>query len=332
MQRAERNATRPRRVLVTGAAGFVGRHLCATLGAHGHAVHALVRTPVRVAGASRVSVVGDLVVFDAWREVLADCDAVIHLAALTHASALDDSAAWPRFVALNVDVTRRLAAAACAARVRNFVFLSSIKVNGERSPRAGTSWHRFSAADPPRPEDHYGRSKRDAEDALAKIAAASPMRVCVLRPPLLYGPGMKGNLPQLLRAVARRRPLPLASVRNCRSLLAVGNLVAAIEAALARAPRGICTYTLADVDLSTPELVRALAAALGVAPRLWPCPVTLLRLLGALSGRRGAIDRLTGSLVVERAAIATALDWQPSCSFEEVLLATARAWREEAAR
>lgn len=313
------------RVLVTGASGFVGRRVCARLRAAGHTVRAQVRHALALPGIDDIRATGDLAALagSAFAELVEGVDAVVHLAAVTHAGDLREEGAWPRYRAINVDVTQALGKAAARAGVTAFVYLSSIKVNGERSPWTPAGWQRLSADDPPRPEDHYGRSKWLAEQALA--AASAGMRVSLLRPPLLYGPGMKANLLRLFAAVAARRPLPLASIDNQRSLLGVDNLADAVAHALIAAPTGVRVYTLADAELSTPALVREIAAALDVQPRLWPCPVAVLRGAGRLSGRRGTIERLTGSLVVDREAIAATLGWRPPQPFAVGLAATA-AW------
>lgn len=321
------------RILVTGASGFVGRRLCARLVRDGHAVRAQVRTAGTVADVEQLCVTGDLTALagpGAWRGLVADCNAVIHLAARTHAGDAEDPAAARRYEAANVAVTRALAQAAQAAGVRDFVFLSSIKVNGERSAPVSGGWHALSADDPPQPEDLYGQSKWRAEQVLA--AARGNMRVTILRPPLLYGPGVKANLLRLCAAVARGRPLPLASIVNRRSLLAVDNLVDAIGCAVARAPDGLRVYTLADVDCSTPELVRLIGQAFDVEPRLWPCPLGVLRILGRVSGRGAAIARLTDSLVVDRTCIAEGLAWQPPVSAADAWAATAAWYRAEYGR
>lgn len=314
------------RVLVTGANGFVGRRVRARLRAARQDVRAQVRDDTAAVDCDDVRVTGDLSTLagpDAWAALLDGVDAVVHLAALTHAGGLRDTASWPRYHAVNVGVTTALAKAAATAGVDAFVQLSSIKVNGERSAHTRDEWQRLSALDPPRPEDNYGRSKWLAEQALA--AAAGDMRVTVLRPPLLYGPGVKANLLRLFDAVAQRRPLPFASIDNRRSLLGVDNLADAIVHALGTAPRGVRVYTLADSDFSTPDLIRAVAAALDVEPRLWPCPVSLLRLGGRLAGQSAAIGRLTESLLVDRDQIARDLGWHPPQSAAQSLAATA-AW------
>ncbi|MEQ8230375.1 MAG: NAD-dependent epimerase/dehydratase family protein [Gammaproteobacteria bacterium] len=319
------------RVLVTGAGGFVGGHLLGRLAAAGFAVRAQVRTGA-VNAPAEVVATGDLARYveaSRWQPLLSGVDAVVHLAAVTHAGDVDESAAWRRYETVNVAVTRALACAARAAGVGAFVMMSSVKVCGERSPRTARGWRALSARDTPQPEDNYGRSKWLAEQALA--ACAGDMRTTVLRPPLLYGPGMKGNLPRLFDAIARRRPLPFALIQNQRSLLGVDNLVDAVCHALRVAPPGVATYTLSDVDLSTPALVRAIGAAFGVEARLWPCPPSVLRGAGRLLGRGAAVRRLTDSLICERETIAQRLDWHPPRDFAEGLAASA-AWYGAARR
>jgi UDP-glucose 4-epimerase len=290
-------------ILVTGATGFVGGALVPALAAAGHRVVRIVR---------ETAMPGDLAVPELleWRPEprdLAGIDAIVHLAARTHV--MHESSADPlaAYRALNVGVTARLAAAAAQAGVRRFVFLSSIKVNGE-----ATHGRAFTADDAPHPEDAYGVSKREAEDGLRDIAHRTGLEVVVLRPPLVYGPGVKGNLRALMHAIDRGMPLPLASIANRRSLVGIDNLVSAIALAATHPSAAGRTFLVSDgEDLSTPELVRAIAAGLGRRARLLPCPVALLRLAGRVTGRGAAIDRLAGSLEVDASALRQALGWQP---------------------
>jgi nucleoside-diphosphate-sugar epimerase len=303
-------------ILVTGASGFIGQALCAAASA-GHRVRRAVRRP---AGDDPTAVtVGELAPETDWRRALEGVQCVVHLAARTHVlreTARDPLAEYRR---VNVAGTVRLAEQAAQAGVRRLVFMSSVKVNGDSTQRP------FTERDEPRPEDGYGFSKRDAERALGRFAGTAGMEVVILRPPLVYGPGVKGNFLRLLDGVARRVPLPLASIRNRRSLIYVGNLVDAVLAAIA-APRAAGgTYLLSDgEDVSTPELVREMARALGVAPRLLPCPSSWLRLAGAVTGRRAAVARLTGSLQVDSTAARRDLQWRPRYTLAQGLAETAR--------
>ena len=301
---------------MTGASGFIGQALCAAAAA-GHRVRRAVR---RAEGDDPATVtVGELAPDTDWRRALEGVQCVVHLAARTHVlseTARDPLAEYRR---VNVEGTLRLAEQAAQAGVRRLVFMSSVKVNGESTQRP------FTERDDPRPEDGYGFSKRDAERALGRVSGTTGMEVVILRPPLVYGPGVKGNFLRLLDVVARRVPLPLASIRNRRSLIYVGNLVDAVLAAIASPRAAGGTYLLSDgEDVSTPELVREMARALGVAPRLLPCPSSWLKLAGAVTGRRAAVARLTGSLQVDSTAAHRDLEWRPRYTLAQGLAATAR--------
>ena len=309
-------------VLVTGADGFVGRALCEALAASGRRVRRAVhRLDGRTDGAAAV---GDIGPDTEWGAALDGVDSIVHLAARTHVlreTAPDALAAYRR---TNVAGTERLARAAAARGVRRLVFLSSVKVNGER-----TGERPFREEDVPRPEDSYGVSKAEAERALAGIAAETALPVTILRPPLVYGPGVKGNFLRLLRLVARGVPLPLGAIDNRRSFVYLGNLVDAIVRAL-DAPRAVGrTYLAADGDdLSTPGLVRALASALGVKPRLLPFPLPALKLVATLTGRSAEFARLAGSLQVDSTRIRRELDWRPPYMVAQGLEQTAKWYLE----
>jgi len=318
------------RIVVTGANGFVGRRVCACLVGAGHEVVAAVRDAhAQVpAGVAQAVQVGDLDAHTDWRRALAPGDVVVHLAARAHQG--DDAAACADFQRINVDGTRGLVDAAIAARVSQIVFVSSAKVYGERSlPDADGAPHAYTVDDVPHPVGPYGESKLAAETLLRERCAAAGLALTILRPPLVYGPGNKANLHALLTAIARGVPLPLASIRNCRSLVHVDNLADAIARAIATA-RGIRLYTVADVELSTPELVHALARGLDRAPRLLPCPVGALRVLGRFGGRSAMIERLTESMVLERARIVRELDWHPPVALEPAMRAIGECHREDA--
>jgi len=268
-------------------------------------------------------VVGDLA--DAALDAAcAGADAVVHLAARTHVmqeTAADAEAAYRR---TNVDATRRLAEAAVRSGVRRFIFLSSIKVNGEATH--GTP---YSEASRPAPEDAYGRSKLAAEQALT-AAAGTAMETVILRPPLLYGPGVKGNLLTLMRALARGIPLPLGALDNRRSLLGIENLVSALTLALTHPAAAGRTFLVADgEDLSSPQLARLIAAGLDTPARLLPVPAPLLRFAGALTDKRAAVARLTGSLQIDGRAIRGTLGWQPPVPAAEGLARMARWYHRE---
>jgi UDP-glucose 4-epimerase len=310
-------------VLVTGANGFVGAAVCRRLLAQGHAVIAAVRRPDAVLepGVER-RLVESLGPNTRWAEALSGIDAVVHLAARVHVMA--DAAADPltEFRRTNTEGTLHLAREAARLGVQRLVFMSSIKVNGE-----ATTDRPFNAADPAAPMDPYGQSKAEAETGLREITRAIGLTTTILRPPLVYGPGVGGNFRTLLKAVWRGLPLPLGAIDNRRSLIHVDNLAEAVACALARQAAGQCdTYLLADgEDVSTAELIRRIARAMHRPAHLIPVPVALLRLLGRVTGRSGAIDRLTGSLQVDSSAIRDSLGWTPQVRLDDGLAQTV-AW------
>jgi nucleoside-diphosphate-sugar epimerase len=306
-------------ILVTGASGFIGTALSHGLVARGHSVRAVVRgagAPLAdLPGLHRVAV-RDIAGEIDRRVLLEGIDVVAHLAAVAHRAA--DAAEIRR---VNVEGATRLADAA-SGLVRRFVFLSSVKVHGEDSGNAS-----YTEVDAPLPEDTYGRSKLEAERALTAIAERAGMELMVLRPPLVYGPGVKANFLRLLSWVDSGLPLPLASVHNRRSLIYVGNLVDAI-ARCAEHPAVRGPFLVSDEEsVSTPELVSRIARALGRPERLVPTPPVLLRVAGMIVGRRDEIRRLTGSLVVDSSRARRLLDWRPPYALDAGLAETARWFR-----
>ena len=308
-------------VLVTGAGGFVGRALVPALLRDGHKVRAAVRNldGGPVLGAEMVAV-GDIGPATDWEAALDGVEAVVHLAARVHV--MRDSAADPlaEFRQVNVEGTRRLGAAAASAGVRRFVFVSSVKVNGE-----ATRDRPFTEQDPPAPRDPYGVSKWEAEQALM-VGARAGMEPVVLRPPLVYGPGVGGNFLSLLRLCHRGLPLPLGAVRNARSLIYVGNLAHALVRAVDHPAASGRTFLVRDgADVSVPQLLRQTGEALGCPVRLIPVPPPLLRFGAAVLGRTAAAERLLGSLSVDDSSIRQVLEWQPPFSMAEGLRETG-AW------
>ncbi|MEO3431186.1 NAD-dependent epimerase/dehydratase family protein [Pelagibius sp. CAU 1746] len=307
-------------MLVTGANGFAGAAICRHLVRHGWQVRACVRNAAAAVpeGVEKV-VVGEIGEATDWSAALAGVDAVVHCAARVHV--LRETAADPltAFRRVNVDGSRELAVQAAAAGVRRFVFLSSIGAAvAERQPAAASP---------------YQRSKLEAEAALREAAARSGMVLVMLRPPLIYGPGAPGNFRRLARLVAAGRPLPLAAIDNKRSLLFIGNLAGAVEAALRcdTAPEG--PLALCDgEDLSTPELARRIGRACGRPARLFAVPALLLKGAGRLFGRSAGVAALTGSLTVDNGPIRKSLGWSPDFSVEEGLTMTFRDTPQDAAR
>ncbi len=298
-----------RSVAVTGADGFIGRALAAHLRRSGFDVRSITR---RTNGNLAAADVGQLAA------ALRGVDTVFHLAARAHV--MRENAADPRaaFHAANVTATERVASAAAEAGARRFVHASTAKVSGETTPPGRP----FLIDDAPQPQDDYARSKWRAEQSLARIAGGSPMSAAVLRLPLVYGHGVRGNFRTLWDAVAQRQWLPFAAIDNRRSMIGLANLVEAFAAA-ADAPSG--TYFVADAEnVSTPQLVRSIAEAQHAEINLAHVPVALLRAVGVVTGRSTAIDRLTSSLEVDAGPFREASGWAPRRTLAETLAAMAR--------
>lgn len=313
------------RVVVTGATGFVGAALVPVLRARGWRVRAAVRSTGRTA-ADEEALVGSLGEPFDWAPVLHGADRIVHLAARVHL--MRDTAADPlaEFRRTNVAGTLSLARAAVDAGVRRFVFVSSIKVNGE-STRKGVP---FGADDPPAPVDPYGLSKREAEDELFEIGRSTGMEVVVVRPPLVYGPGVKANFDAMMRWLVRGIPLPLGAIRNRRTLVGLDNLVDLIATCLEHPAAGGEVFLAGDdEDLSTTDLLRRLAAALGVPARLVPVPEAMLEAAATLLGRRAVAQRLLGSLQVDIGKARRVLGWSPPVPVDEGLRRTAARFLEQ---
>ena len=315
------------RILVTGANGFVGSALCHQLRSSGLLVRGAVRDRVKLPQNDTSEsnnlewvVLHDRSPEDETKEAMQGMRAVVHLAARVHVMTDDASDPLHEFRQVNCVWTERLARAAASQGVHRFVYLSSIKVHGEQSIAP------FTEQDLPKPQDPYGISKWEAEQVLAQVSTQTGMETVVVRSPLVYGPGVRGNFLQLLNILPRGIPLPLASIRNQRSLVYLGNLVDALVRCIQDSRAAGRTYLVRDgEDLSTPELVRRLGAAMGSKVCLWPCPTSLLYWMGQVAGKRGMIDRLVGSLQVNSSKIQTELDWHPSFTVAAGLSETA-AW------
>lgn len=289
-------------LLVTGATGFVGGAVCGRLTAE--------HRPFRTAGRDAD-----------WDGVLAGCGAVLHLAARVHV--MNETARDPleAFRRTNVDATLALARKAVAAGVQRFIYVSSAKVNGE----ATVPGRPFTAHDMPAPEDPYAISKHEAELALKALSAATGLEVVVVRPPLVYGPGVKANFAALMRWVARGRPLPLGSIEhNRRSLVGLSNLVDLLLCCVTHPAAAGQVFLASDgEDLSTAELVRRMGRASGHEARLWPMPETVLRVAAGAVGRSGVVQRLCGSLQLDISHTRDTLAWTPPLSVDAELARTA---------
>ncbi len=304
---------------VTGATGFVGRALCAHLAAQGMTVRRLLRQRGNTTLPDD-RMVGEIGPDTVWSDALQGLDCVVHCAAHVHRMQAGVEGNTPAdYRRVNTEGTRRLAEAAAIAGVRRFIFISSIKVLGEATS-PGVPFRHDSRPDP---IDPYGQSKWEAEQALWSISEQSGLQVAVIRPPLVYGPGVGANFLRLMRWIESGMPLPLASVSNLRSLVSVDNLVDLVAVCLTHPDAAGETFLASDGhDLSTPDLVAALGHAMGVHPRLWPAPVGLMRLAGRLTGRAGTVERLVQSLQVDIGHTCQHLGWTPPVSVEEGLART----------
>ena len=315
------------RVLVTGANGFIGQTLCERMLAEGWQVRGTVRSLNQVnnlpSGVDALPV-GSIGPDTEWSKVLIGIDTVVHLAARVHV--MKDSASNPftEYHKVNVMGSERLALTAAECGVKRFVFMSSIKVNGEENVRA------YKESDAPAPKDSYGISKMQAEKRIKEITADSDMDFVILRPPLVFGPGVKANILKLIKKVDKGTPLALARVQNRRSLIYLENLTHAIITCIQHPNAGAQTYFVSDdEDVSTSELIRKIASALNKPARLFPFPKLLMFILGRLIGKGPAVDRLIGSLTVDISKIKQGLGWKPPFTMEHGLQKTAEWYKDK---
>ncbi len=306
------------KVMVTGANGFVGKLLCAALHTQGQAIRAVTRSASAQADGSEQVVVSTIDCATDWSVALQNVDIVIHLAARVHI--MNDAATDPlaEFRKVNVDGTLNLAQQAAKVGVKRFIFVSSVKVNGEQIDLAKP----FTEDNTANPQDAYGISKWEAEQALHKIYAVTGMEIVIVRPPLVYGADVKGNFAQMIKVLAKGIPLPFASVKNLRSLIYVENLVDALILCTTHPKAAGQTYLVSDgEDISTPDLLRKLSIAMGKPAKLLPCSPIFMRLAGRLFGRSDQIEKLIGSLQVDSSKIRRELGWNPPFTLDEGLKA-----------
>lgn len=304
-------------IVVTGANGFVGSHLCRALQRKGMAYRAVVREGAQASpGTAGLVRLPSLDAHTDWTTALQGATTVIHLAARVHQ--VQDTSADPlqAFRATNLHATLQLARCAQKMGVQRFIFVSTVKVLGEETAPDQP----FRAGDPALPLDAYATSKHEAEQALRALVAGGSMELVIVRPPLVYGPGVRANFASLVRVVRRGIPLPLACVHNLRSLVGIDNLVSLLLRCTQHADAGGQNFLVSDGhDLSTPDLVRQLATALGQPARLWPVPLAGLQLAARLTGRQAAVQRLCSSLQVDISATCQGLQWAPPVPVAEGL-------------
>jgi UDP-N-acetyl-alpha-D-quinovosamine dehydrogenase len=312
------------KVLVTGAGGFVGRPLCKEMFRRGYQVRAAMRMHGQLSAAGETVTVGTIDASTQWDDALKGVDTVIHLAARVHV--MKDKAADPltEFLKVNLYGTSNLARQAAGAGVKRLVFASSVKVNGEQTKEGQV----FSENDEPDPQDPYAISKLQAEEVLQSIAKDTGLEVVIVRPPLVYGPGVKGNFFRLLTAIDKGIPLPLAGANNLRSLVYVGNLVDAMAACATHPAAAGQTYLVSDgEDVSTAMLVERISRLLGRNSRSFNFPPGLLRAAATVLGRTAQVNRLFDSLRVNDQKLRGQLGWTPPYTMEQGLGDTADWYR-----
>jgi len=311
--------------MVTGASGFVGRNLLEALsGIDGYVCSALSRSAVSIAGVSSLR-------FDGFEDLplLARClqgqHVVIHCAARAHVMKEAEADSLAAYREINVEGTLSLARAALTAGVQRFIFISSIKVNGESTPEDSV----FTPSDLPNPVDPYGVSKHEAEVALRQLVEGSSMELVIIRPPLVYGPGVKGNFETLVKLCGKGFPLPFGAIKNARSYVSIDNLVSLIVRCIDHPKAANQTFLVSDGnDLSTPVLLSAIGQALGVRLLLLPVPSAWMDAILRLFGKGAIADRLFGSLRADITKNWELLGWKPEVSVEEGLYRCVKGYRE----
>ena len=304
--------TQPEKVLLTGATGFVGQELLKTLNAL--EVFTVITAGRCPADKHSVFFHTELTAQADFTSALTGVSTVIHAAARTHI--MRDEVAEPlaEYRRVNVEATLNLARQAAAAGVKRFIFISTVKVNGEQTEPHCV----FTAQQQPAPEDAYGQSKAEAELALKQLAAETGMGLVIIRPPLVYGAGVKGNFATLLKLAQKNLPLPLGGINNKRSLVALDNLVDLVITCITHPKAANQTFLVCDDnDLSTTELLKLLTIAAGHSPRPLPVPVSWLKLAAKITGKQAVISRLCGNLQLDISHTKNILGWTPPVSVEE---------------
>ena len=311
------------KILITGATGFIGAQLSETLANSGHDVCDTARSLAPSGPTTRELITCDLESVENLDHLTTSCDVIVHLAGRAHVMSDDPATSESLYLSANVDVTRKLALSAARTGVKRMILMSSVKVNGESTSIEAP----FTSQDTPNPQDPYGRSKTQAEQALWEVTAMSGLEGVVIRPPLVYGPGVRANFASLIGIVGRGLPLPLGSIQNKRSFVAIDNLIDCIAAVLQSSNAVGQTFLVSDGhDLSTPELIRSIASALHKSPMLIPFPPALLKLAATSAGKRSAYDRLCGSLTVDIALTKQKLSWTPPFTVQDSMQRTVDAF------
>ena len=309
------------KILVTGANGFIGSNLCVFLKEKGYSVRATVRNNVcDISGVDEYIQVGDINESTNWQQALVGVDTVVHLAARVHI--MNDSGAnsLDAFRKVNVLGTERLARMAVKAGVKRFIFISSVKVNGEGASRP------YTENDLPKPQDAYSISKMEAEQALIRIAVETGLQTVILRLPLVYGPGVKANFKNLIKITVF--PLPFKGINNQRSFIYLGNLVDAISTCIIH-PKAIGeTFMVSDgQDISTPDLIKMIAFVMNKKPILFSLHPSILNALCKITGKAKEMEKLTGNLFIDSSKIRNLLGWKPPFTLEEGIKETVKDYK-----
>ena len=306
-----------KKICITGAKGFIGKSLCKTLNSPGNYIRGFIRTNDYDNNFPEIEYVsvGDIGIKTNWKDKLKGYDCIIHCAGIAHK--MNSNSRLDLYHLANVEGTRNLAEQAADVGIKRLVFLSSIKVNGESTDKINLS-KKFSHNDIPKPKDAYAISKLEAERALWEISSRTGLEVVVVRLPLVYGYGVKGNLERLIKVVKSGIPLPLNMIQNKRSMIGIDNLVDLLICCTDHPKANGKTFLASDgEDLSSPELIRLIAKSMGLKAHLFSIPLSLLKLLSLIFGKQKEIDRLIGSLSIDDSYTKEILNWKPPLSIEE---------------
>ncbi len=310
------------KVLITGSNGFLGKALCKSLLIKKYMIHASTRSKNHNFPQEIVNFdVGDICSKTKWQNALLNIECIIHCAARTHVMKEKKYNILKSYRKINVDGTKNLAIQAASMGVKRFIFISSIKVNGEQTIGSSS----FNTSSIPSPEDAYGISKWEAEQTLWDISKKTGLEVVIIRPPLIYGEGVKGNFLNLLDIIYRGVPLPLASIKNKRSFVGLQNLIDLIIRCINNPKAAGNTFLISDLEtVSTSELINKLAKLMNKSSNLFSLPTFLIKLIASLTGKSLEVKRLLSSLQVDSSKTREVLDWTPSFSLDEGLEKTVK--------